>query len=639
MKTFLLAFFVSCLAFAATLTEGEKQQFYTTNIVKNSGFENDLFGWSTSVAGTLTRTKVAGSYASGLAGGKWASGSASGYLETALTALPAGLQNRQCGLSVMLKGGSSSISAQILDQSGNVLVSQTLQAYTDWYGLPLPFPCGTATSVKARFVTDTTDSSTLFVDDAFIGDAYRMGMLGNISQARFVGSLEWAPVSACQWITNSLTAATFSADLDCDDAPRIATGDVLSNTAIGAADGTFPKIKVKDQGAGTYRIVATGYFDSSQAGVSSSNTWLFKDSFDTIRYAGGHFVPGLTVAVNSIQGEYVYASSGDREFSIGGIVGTVSSSLRIGVQTSRNALVISVYYYPSSTQVAQTPETTATSWSGYHGLDCSWSRTNTLAGSFTADSTCTFADRTNNNFGSVTSSLSGSDKLPGIVFTPKQIGQYYICAAATVQSSTATNVLFGIQMRTNNYTTLVSTGSQRINTNGSNPDGNTMTLCGILEATNLNAKTVELWGSASSGAITINSFYSSTSDIASIEWTIFNITQSFPNPMIMNSVATPASGGVKVVSARIGYTAPSYAVVASDGNFISTISKSGTGQASISFVAGTFSNTPACTATSLSGAKICSLNSPLSTGVNVFTKDYSDVYADSAFHIICVGTK
>lgn len=90
---------------------------------------------------------------------------------------------------------------------------------------------------------------------------------------------------------------------------------------------------------------------------------------------------------------------------------------------------------------------TVYAWQGYHDSTCLWARTNTSYGDPGADSTCTLTQRLNSNMGTVTSYLSGSDKLPGLVFTPPVTGTYEVCVnTAGAPNVTATGSSLGIQL-------------------------------------------------------------------------------------------------------------------------------------------------------------------------------------------------
>lgn len=76
-------------------------------------------------------------------------------------------------------------------------------------------------------------------------------------------------------------------------------------------------------------------------------------------------------------------------------------------------------------------------WSGYHDSDCQWSTTSSTPVDPSDDSSCTFVERQNRNFGTVTSTGS---KTPGITFTPSGAIYYMVCINAAVTNTSANEV-------------------------------------------------------------------------------------------------------------------------------------------------------------------------------------------------------
>lgn len=167
---------------SSTIAEYDKQLNFTTNLITvNSGFESgDGTAWSASISASLTvqsDTVSAGTYSA-----KYSPSTAGNFVATSAYAAPGGLQNRQGGASFMIKGCSPSVSAQILTD-GTIAASMALQTYTDWYKVDMPFPFGTASNVAFRLYTDTTTTGDCYIDDLFIGDAYKM-LLQNLPSAK-----------------------------------------------------------------------------------------------------------------------------------------------------------------------------------------------------------------------------------------------------------------------------------------------------------------------------------------------------------------------------------------------------------------------------------------------------------------------
>lgn len=273
------------------------------------------------------------------------------------------------------------------------------------------------------------------------------------------------------------------------------------------------------------------------------------------------------------------------------------------------------------------PDTVANSWSGYHDNTCSWARANTAYGDPTADASCALVERTNSNFGTVTTSGSS---LPGIVFTPKRAGKYYVCATPEVSLnniSTAIRLWDGTTTITENASSY-SSGSF-VNSS----------LCGQYVATSTSAVTLSLQTKSASGTVTI-----ATSITASaVEWSIFQIDQALPAPLLVNSVVNPSAGVTNIVSAQLT-SVTTTAVVQQDGSWISSLVDNGTGDTTINIASGTFSATPNCVCTGVNAsiAQVCQMDPTTtfsSTLVRVQTGNDSGTATDIIFNIICVGPK
>lgn len=153
------------------------------------------------------------------------------------------------------------------------------------------------------------------------------------------------------------------------------------------------------------------------------------------------------------------------------------------------------------------------SWSGYHDNNCVWARTSTSLGGPSADSSCTFTQVTNQNFGTVASELSGSDKLPGITFTPKKAGRYFMCAITSMINTNA-----GVDL-TGSLTDGTQIVAQRAQAFGGAGNVQPFTFCGIVVLA-AQAYTFHINIAASASTVTI----APTGALGrSIDWSIFMI--------------------------------------------------------------------------------------------------------------------
>jgi hypothetical protein len=180
-------------------------------------------------------------------------------------------------------------------------------------------------------------------------------------------------------------------------------------------------------------------------------------------------------------------------------------------------------------------------YSAAHGNDCLFARANAAIGDPTADASCTFTEKQNGNFGTVTSALSGADKLPGIVHTPKLTGRYFVIATFPQYNASSANNDFSLTDGTN----VIATGAQGLN---SGSQTNMMTLSGVYSGVAGTPLTLKIQSAASAGTINIGSPGLSSGN--AINWTIFPITQNLPGLLGGAGIAPRSSVRVQAGNGR-----------------------------------------------------------------------------------------
>jgi hypothetical protein len=198
---------------------------------------------------------------------------------------------------------------------------------------------------------------------------------------------------------------------------------------------------------------------------------------------------------------------------------------------------------PDSPLLTYNPALSAVSWAGYHDSDCSWSSTSTSYADPAADASCTFTEITNLNFGVVASTGA---KTPGITFTPSRAGRYFVCAdfLGSVASGEARYQLL------DGATVISQTSSGETSATKSG-----MSLCGIVVTTSIASKDVKIQMGVTAGTNTLTGQTASPT-VRSINWSIFQIDQSFPAPQIINSVYQAGPIALKMGTARLICTSP-----------------------------------------------------------------------------------
>lgn len=274
----------------------------------------------------------------------------------------------------------------------------------------------------------------------------------------------------------------------------------------------------------------------------------------------------------------------------------------------------------------------ANSWSGYHDNTCSFPRTNTAYGDPTTDASCALIERTNANFGTVT----GSNNLPSITFTPSRAGRYFICANVSAVGATSGADL---ALRLWDGTTTIA---ERDWDAAAATTASTVSLCGLYVSNSTSAKTISVQSKSSTGAITIQVL----TGASAVEWSIFQSDQSFPAPAVANSVTNPSNGVTNTCSGYIDNTGTP-TVVRSDNNCVSSVTDNGVGDVTLNFAAGTFSSASYnCGMTAAPNANVGSSvqtydfgTARTSTALRVRTGDSSWALADRDFEFICMGPK
>jgi hypothetical protein len=153
-------------------------------------------------------------------------------------------------------------------------------------------------------------------------------------------------------------------------------------------------------------------------------------------------------------------------------------------------------------------------WSGYHDSDCVFGRTNVAYGDPTADATCTLTAYQNNGF-TVTSYLSGSDKLPGLVITPPRASCYLVSVQFGDFQATGAAI---IGIRLTDGTTSIGAITH---TNAATTD-QWLALTGIYCFASTSPQTLRLQTKSSAGAVNIQSTTTVAGD-ETIQWTIVEI--------------------------------------------------------------------------------------------------------------------
>jgi hypothetical protein len=528
-----------------------------------------------------------------------------GYAEWAANTMDLSLGGQNCELRFDYIASSigSAVYAQVLD-TGTVVAQQQLALSSSPRQFSLNVPCnstGATTTVRITNATGNSGTSNIKVANVSYSKASNVG---TTAQASFYGSATTAGTANCNWSrTSNQSFGSFSADSDCP------TPSVEGNAAAPATK--IPAIRFPNMAPGDYQFTATGMFFAS--GTNQPCSFRFSDGTNStsaqVVFATGS--PGMPV----ISGKISYATAGDRtiEVQATGRDGNYPCDILANTATT-TPFRIDVVRFPSSSEIAVRPEQLPGFWNGYHGSNCTYSRSGTSLGDFPADSVCDFVEMQNVNFGTVTSQLSGSDKLPGIVFTPRRAGRYLIIANFSgLLTAGGTSSVYELYDGTNSLgnSTFSSPANEYI----------PHTLQGIVNATSTSPVTVRIRGAAASGDIRITGPGSPST--SHIRWTIIALDQALPAPLLVGSVTSNSSGLERVERATVNEfttcTSSPCTITRQSGSWLTSVTRSSTGNFTLDIAAGVFSATPSCS-WSVTNAFICrsvsSGNTPTSIGLD-----------------------
>ena len=545
------------------------------------------------------------------------------------------LDNNNCIASFWYTGFDENITAQVYDGAGTAISnSQVLQARTEWHREEnVTFICSDAADNEVELrLTASADAAIGYVDNIWVGENYNVI---DVSQASFVGSIEWPLNASCLWTrSTSGSFANFADDTGC-------ASPTVSGRLSDSSSGDRPEFTITNAGIGEYVVVMEGDIGvySSAAGTATGQAASFQ-------------LHDGTNAISSIQNYHSYGAVFSS--SLGAQVGSAhftfnltapDSSLTINLQGKRSLnsgiayvdarysdVKFSVYHYPLSSDTAFKADQAVKSWSGNHAQTCLWANTGSGLDNPTADATCTLVEATNTNFGTVVTYDSGGSALPGITFDVAQPSDaYFICVNASVYGSTTSTTTLSLT----DGTTEIASNQAGFAASGIRKP---TTLCAKYEPGSSGSKTLRLETATSAGTVTLGTALS-----PSIHWTIFKIQHGMSAPLIKNSVVTSSDSVWGHESAVIDYSGTTPSVTTESGDWIASIAANSTGDSTITINSGIFSSAPICVCSGQSTATdtcVIDTNTAVSaTTVRVQIVNPPGTAADRGYNIHCHGPR
>lgn len=626
-KLLILVLSFSGISFAA-FTEPDRALLFGRNLLTNPGWESSKANWTAS-GGTYTTTTTAANRGSGNLAADWNSNGASQTLISTAVAIPAGSYLANGVASCRFKAATGTATHKIQAYDGtNVLAEASItSSSTSYPRTSVNFLFPSSGNIQLRVISVASDEPQIYIDDCFLGLAEGFNV-ASVSQSTLYGAAFWPATTNCQWTRSATTWGGFTADSDCTSPTA---GNLIGNASAPATK--IPGITFSTLPPGEYLLIASGVIYAT--GTNTSVAFRWHDGTNSLNgIASGVMDATLaTVPVTTVLGRVRYTTSQSnitfqlQNNDLGGGAGG-------GVVDARLAdISIFVYRYPTDNELAYRPENISSSWSGYHDSTCSWSRTNTAYGDPAVDSTCNFVERTNRNFGTVTSYLSGSDKLPGFVFSPARTGRKFVCARINQLSATA-NASLSARLSDTSGTVIVEGQDQPDNSNG---NAHPLTLCGIYDVTSMASRTIRIELKASTGSNALTTFES----VPAIEWNIFDLDSAFSAPIIAGSVVSGSSAVENLERVSVTSTCSSgTCTIASSTAGISSITRSAPGTYTLNILSGRFSAAPTCVGTSNGQVSFLEdSTATTSTAYSFYLINSGFARTDGAFDIVCMGPK
>jgi hypothetical protein len=632
MKKFLLGLLalVSVAAYG-TLPETDKAILMSSNIVNNPGFESGTAGWTAS-GGTFTADATAKGL--GGLGGNWNSSAAAQTLRSKLMPIPNGFKGKNAVVSCAIKtvSGASTHKLQAFDGTNVVAEVPSTYSTTSFARTTINFVAPSSGSIAVQLTSVAADEPAIYVDDCTISLADGFN-LSQINQASLVGTLTYAAATNCQWNTTSSSYATFAADTDCST-PTV--------TGIISAPATkVPGFVISNLSPGHYLIMAKGAFAKTGGASEVITGFRMTDGTTTFGEQGQTGGASSSMGFPNWQSGYeATTAQSNVNFTFQAKTSGNTASIAADSSSGYPGLEFEIYRFPTESETAYRADLGPSSWSGYHGSDCQWSRASASFGNMTADASCTFTESSNANFGVVTSALV-TDKIPGIVFTPQRAGQYFVCATTPTYNSTADYT--GTRL-TDGTNVLVAQNKYFANTSSVTVP---VAHCGILNVTSTAQVTLRLEGFANTGTLQMGANADTLTH--SVDWSIFSMTQSFPAPTLIGSVTSQSAGAERIERVEFGgasnpssCTSTPCTIYSQSGSWISSVSRGGSGDYTLNIAAGIFSGVPVCTARSHTATSMVSSNgnTKTSTSIGLLSRNQeSNTSVDTAMDIICMGPK
>lgn len=634
------------------------------NLLPNPGFETGRAGFTAS-AGVFATATSGTNLLTGKVSGTWDASATGQNVQSALIAMPEGLVGRTCSARMRYRGGDANLTFNVLDGSSNTLSSQTLATAPTPRVVSLIFPCpASGASMRVR-VASTADAALIAMDDFYLGEL----LPDSVAQATYIGGMEQAANSSgCTYAQSTSTGATDWRDLATGTSCNAWTTAGLVS-AVGTNDHRFT---INNMPAGDYLIVFAGALRSNQVGTGSACGWRLNDGTSAFQ-SQWQDVTTASGTINTLLFHASYTSAGTRTFRVqsadtisGG--GCWVENAVLGLNASWK-----VYRFPPTTETVLRFDQTA--WR----VDANIIGANVALGTA---SVSTYTEATNGaltltqNTGSIpvgiacsgtnastvgASTCSVGNESVGVTFNVPTGGTDVLACASFAHlidySGTygQGQTTFQLVETPSNAQTILQEGKARVMSGGEGTNVyNTYPhrLCGTFNFASAGQKTIRLVYEqlVSLGVLDSSNIIgdaSASMGQRDIKFEVFPINQSFPMPLIVNSVTTTGTTE-RIERVRTSFCSADPCTILSQSGAVTSVNRGGAGLYTINFAAGTFSGVPACTFTLEVGggntnAFVCQGDANVAwTSTSVRTQcrqASSNVATDAQIQAICMGPR
>jgi len=604
----------------------DAQEDHSIQLMKNPGLESGKADWTASSAPTFTLASSGSNLLTGKRSGVFNSSASGQTIDgpgvVVNSSLAPGLAARNWGFSCVLKGAATDYKIQAWDGT-NVLAERVIPALSAAQRIGVTAPVTAGTTVRPR-LRSQSDAADLAFDDCRVETEPTF----DLAQAKLAVSSYFAGTASCDWTHGTAGSPTaFGADSDCP-------GPTIEASTVGTwstTDTDLPQWTVTNLPAGIYafNITAVMVQDGLVGNVMElclydASTPLACQQAITHGSAVGDY-QNLTV-----QGSITYTDA--QPSKTYHLRGTFNNGTLISLANEGNATRLVMHYTPLGTDVAKRFDTVAQSWSGYHGGDCYLPRTGNTFGDTDPDATCTFTTLSSTNVGSVTSALSGSDKIGGIVFTPNSAGKYRV--KATVQTHTGNPAGTQLNQRLYDGTTVLA--QNRITSPDINYDVVSV-LEGDIVVSSVAAVTIKVQTSTDNVAY-LNEIAGDGGSTPAISWSIVKLDQQQPAPVLLGSVGS-ASLATEYLQ-RLRVTNAGTPTIATQNGWVSSLTDLAVGDFEVNILASTFSSAPQCWCTSVNSGGaggLCVINAAETSTVVRVRTTLAGVDTDMDVNVFCAG--